>query len=52
MPKLGFDVPMNPHLQRIVAAQPYPLLFFTISGMHFKVFDFPKRRRQYREQEA
>ena len=34
-------VTIDPRLYRIVAAQPYPLLFATISGAHFYGFGFP-----------
>jgi uncharacterized protein len=33
--------PLDPRLQRIVAAQPYPLLFATISGAHLYGFPSP-----------
>jgi len=32
---------INPRLHRIVAAQPYPLLFTTISGAHLYGFPSP-----------
>ena len=32
---------IDPRLQRIVAAQPYPLLFATISGAHLYGFPSP-----------
>lgn len=32
---------INPRLHRIVAAQPYPLLFATISGAHLYGFPSP-----------
>ena len=32
---------IDPRLHRIVAAQPYPLLFATISGAHLYGFGFP-----------
>src|SRR5260221_7551730 len=32
---------INPRLERIVAAQPYPLLFATISGAHLYGFPSP-----------
>jgi len=32
---------VDPHLHRIVAAQPYPLLFATISGAHLYGFPSP-----------
>lgn len=35
------DVVIDPRLQRIVAAQPYPLLFATISGAHLYGFPSP-----------
>lgn len=34
-------MPLDPRLLRIVAAQPYPLLFFTISGAHLYGFPSP-----------
>src|SRR5436190_15200414 len=34
-------MPLDPRLQRIVAAQPYPLLFATISGAHLYGFPSP-----------
>jgi hypothetical protein len=34
-------MPTDPRLHRIVAAQPYPLLFATISGAHFYGFPSP-----------
>jgi hypothetical protein len=33
---------IDPRLQRIVAAQPYPLLFATISGAHLYGLRLPK----------
>jgi hypothetical protein len=34
-------MPIDPRLHRIVAAQPYPLLFATISGAHLYGFPSP-----------
>ena len=36
---------IDPRLHRIVAAQPYPLLFATISGAHLYGFGFPSPLR-------
>jgi len=37
----SFNMKINPLLQRIVTAQPYPLLFATISGAHLYGFPSP-----------
>jgi hypothetical protein len=37
----SFNMSIDPRLHRIVAAQPYPLLFATISGAHLYGFPSP-----------
>lgn len=40
---------IDPRLHRIVAAQPYPLLFATISGAHLYGFPSPENDRAWRD---